>query len=108
MSNYPDNVDFSRMSWEHRETAEEREAAQERYEARTDLIKRATAIGTALVGTGIERSQIACISEAICEELISVRYYEAILSNGPAVDGYDLAHEAMLKAAFPQTEGKAA
>lgn len=109
MSNYPDNVDFSRMGWDQRaprqrgeDIANERETIREQDEIRCKLHDAARKAGEALKGLGLSERSLEIIAEALCEELADDDHY------GPAIkalhSSYESIESALIRAARTHTE----
>ena len=113
MSNYPDNVDFSRMGWDQRtpcqrgeDIANERETIREQDEIRCKAHDAARKAGEALKGLGLSERSLEIIAESLCEELISDDYFAPALE---ALHGsYASIGAALVNAASPQAKGEAA
>ena len=110
MSNYPDNVDFSRMSWETpcsraQGIADERETTREQDDIRCKAHDAARRAGDALKGLGLSERSLEIIAESLCEELIQDDYYAPALE---ALHGsYKSIGAALVNAASPEAKGKA-
>ena len=109
MSNYPDNVDFSRMGWDQRaprqrgeDIANERETIREQDEMRCQAQDAARRAGGALSVLRLSDRSLAIIAEALCEELADDDHY------GPAIkalhSSYESIESALIRAARTQTE----
>lgn len=85
MSNYPDDVDFSRMDGGGTPTqrsadfAKEREARREQDEIRLKAHEAARHAGAALRCLGLSDRSLEIIAEGLCEELIRDDYYAPAL-----------------------------
>eukprot|EP00914_Ancora_sagittata_P010780 GHVO01021041.1.p2 GENE.GHVO01021041.1~~GHVO01021041.1.p2 ORF type:complete len:126 (+),score=18.30 GHVO01021041.1:1270-1647(+) len=109
MSNYPDNVDFSRMSWDQRtprqdseDAANERETASEQADIRCKAHDAARKVGAALKPLRLSERSLAIIAEAYCEELCSDDYYRDAIK--ALYGSYQAIEEALIKAARTQVE----
>lgn len=112
MSNYPDNVDFSRMGWDQRtprqrgeDIANERETAREQDEIRCKLHDAARKAGEALKGLGLPDRSLEIIAESLCEEMLSDDYYANAIEG--LYGSYEAIGNALVNAART-TKGEAA
>ena len=99
MSNYPDNVDFSRMTWDRTQSRDDLALSRARGDARCDLVAMFERIGAALPKRKFSADALERIADAICEELYDDPDYACIMSDGHAIDAYRLAGEALKRAA---------
>lgn len=112
MSRYPDNVDFSRMSWDQRtphqrgeDIANERETIREQDEIRAKAHDAARKAGEALKGLRLSERSLGIIAESLCEELISDDYYANAID--ALYGSYEAIGDALVNAAR-ETKGEAA
>jgi hypothetical protein len=83
---------------------DETQARWAREDARIQLSIICENVGKQLPGYAFDADDIEEVSDAICNRLYYHPDFKAILEDGPATDGYDIAAEAMKRGAGIKTE----
>jgi len=76
-----------------------RREARQRGDARCDLQALAEKVGACLRGIRLSDHAIACVSEQLCEQLISDPNFSPALDANADPSGYAIAERAMIRAA---------
>jgi len=102
VSNYPDNVDFSRMTWDRPDTREESEAAATLYAARVELRGICAKVGKTLANSGFSRLRLEIIAQDITEGFVEIDEYAEVLT----AEDYQMAEDTLVEAATNKGENK--